>query len=272
MKKKLIENYSSLLMSNNLYDLKQLEEELSIHFTESFMKLLPPSDDHLEWLMCKLRQRRVNKIKGLSLNTDYLDLKDLYSTLDKRDFVTLLYFLKYVENLTFEKLSFDSVNYRKITFEMSDFLKFITIGFYTKKDVLLFDKEKNKTNYYQLNNLKKFFIKLQNHAFATSFSEENFRKLVGIPQLRIKRCNKTKYLLVTVYLLENLFFYEYPFVLPNLFMSKLNSKILNTKLKKDNFEVNFYVLDIFTTKKREKVFFNKRIFKFIFFNNFTNTN
>jgi len=69
---------------------------------------------------------------------------------------------------------------------------------------------------------------------------------IVIPQVKLEKSLKHKYWIARVWLLEELFYYEYPFSFPNIFQ---------TKLTKDQLEVRFKFIQIFSSVNIEKVFF-----------------
>ena len=72
-----------------------------------------------------------------------------------------------------------------------------------------------------------------------------FKSLVAIPQVKLEKSHKLKYWVGRVWLVEELFYYNYPFYLPN---------ISQTKLTKDPFEVRFKFIQVFSSINIEKVF------------------
>jgi len=73
-----------------------------------------------------------------------------------------------------------------------------------------------------------------------------FKSLVTIPKLEVYKCKKSKCWLTRILLLEELFDYNYPFSLPNIFQ---------TKLRKNQLEVRFKFIQVFSSVNIEKVFF-----------------
>nr|QUS63955.1 hypothetical protein [Haslea silbo] len=74
----------------------------------------------------------------------------------------------------------------------------------------------------------------------------HFQSLVAIPQVKLEKSPKLKYWVARVWLVEELFYYNYPFYLPNIFQ---------TKLTKDQLEVRFKFIQGFSSVNIEKVFF-----------------
>lgn len=222
MKGKLIRNYHLLLVENNF---SEFESKLSSHFFTSFGKLLPLQYSYLDWLVVKLRpmQKRLSCIE--SFNSDYIK-SEIQN--DPKTFITFLQFLNYAQSLDYDQKDIENISYRVVTFKLQDFLVF---------------QQNTQKNAYQLQKLKKFFQELQSGILLTSFSDNYFQSLVAVPFVRFEKIQK--FLVVKVWLVEELFYYSYPFYLPNFF---------NTKLSKDQFQVRFQIIKIFASINVEKVF------------------
>jgi len=145
----------------------------------------------------------------------------------------LLQFLTYAQHLHFEIQSLGGIPYRQVTFKVRDFLEFQ-------------NPTVKSTNHYQLEKIKKFLQQLQTGVFLTSFDDTHFQSLVAIPQVKLEKSPKLKYWVGRVWLVEELFYYNYPFSLPNIFQ---------TKLTKDQLEVRFKFIQVFSSVNIEKVFF-----------------
>ena len=87
------------------------------------------------------------------------------------------------------------------------------------------------TNHYQLEKIKNFLQQLQTEVFLTSFDDTHFQSLVAIPQVKLHKCPKQKYWIGRVWLVEELFYYSYPFYLPNFFKQKLTKDELEVRVK-----------------------------------------
>lgn len=94
--------------------------------------------------------------------------------------------------------------------------------------------------------IKNFLKKLQTGVFLTSFDDTHFQSLVAIPQVKLEKSLKQKYWIARVWLLEEFFYYNYPFSFPNIFQIKLT---------KDQLEVRFKFIQVFSSVNIEKVFF-----------------
>jgi hypothetical protein len=159
-----------------------------------------------------------------SFNSDYLK-SEIKS--DPRKLITLLQFVNYVQSLDYEIKNLDDASYRVVTFRIQDFLRL----------------QNKATNNYQLKKIKEFFEELQTGILITSFSSTFYQSLVAVPVVRFEKIQK--FWVAKVWLLEELFYYKYPFFLPNFF---------NTKLTKDEFYVRVKVIQTFASVNLEKVF------------------
>ena len=82
--------------------------------------------------------------------------------------------------------------------------------------------------------------------FWKSFSWRFRNSRVSILQVKLEKCSKQKYWIGKVWLVEELFYYTYPFYLPNFFQQKL---------AKDELEVRFKFIQVFHYLSIEKEFF-----------------
>jgi hypothetical protein len=232
MKRKFIEKYYFLLMENRL---EEFEQKLSSHFLRYFGKLLPLHFSYLDWLVTQLRPIRKQLSLPSGLNSDYIQSKDFYPSSDPKKFVMLLQFLTYAQQLDFKTDFLGDTPYRTFHFRIDHFLKFQ-------------NPTVKSTNYYKLKKVKLFFEELQNGTFLTSFSNTKFQRLVGVPKVNIFKSKKFKWWVAEIWLVEDLFHYKYPFLLPDLFRRKIS---------KDEFDVTFEVLKTYSSVNIEKEFFIK---------------
>ena len=153
---------------------------------------------------------------------DYLESKSLYLSSDPKKFVMLLQFLTYAQQLDFKIDFLGDTPYRMVHFRIDHFLKFQ-------------NPNVKYTSYYnyKLKKVRLFFEELQNGTFLISFSNTKFQRLVGIPKVNLIKSKKLKCWMATIWLVEDLFHYKYPFILPDLFRRKIS---------KDEFDVTFEVL------------------------------
>ena len=227
LKGRVLREYHLLLVDNQF---EEFEQKLSSHFLVSFGKLLPLNYDYLDWLVLKLRPIRKQTFFQSGLNSDYINSEIL---MDTKNFIMFLQFLTYAQYLDFEMESLGKITYRQVKFKVRDFLEFQ-------------NPRVKYTNYYQFEKIKKFIQQLQTGLFITSFNNTHFQSLVAIPQVKLEKSSKHKSWVARVWLLEELFYYDYPFYFPNLFQEKLT---------KDQLEVRFKFIQVFTSVNIEKVFF-----------------
>jgi len=229
MKGKFLQKHHLLLVSNNL---EEFEQKLSSHFLVYFGKLLPLHLSYLDWLVLKLRPIRKQHIFQPGLNSDYIKSEKF---LNKKTFVMFLHFLTYVQHLDFEIEYLGKTSYRQVIFKLRDFLQFQ-------------NPRVKSTNHYQLEKVKNFIQQLQTEVFLISFDDNHFQSLVAIPKVKLDKCPKQKCWVGRVWLVEELFYYRYPFYLLNFFQQKLT---------KDEFEVRVKFIQVFYSLDVEKEFFIK---------------
>ena len=121
MRGKFIRNYQRLLVSNCL---EEFESSLSYSFLSKFGKLLPLSHSQLDWLVLKLRPFRKQKFSSTALKSHYIRKIDYQTSLDRKNFFTLLQFLVYAQTLDYEIDSLKSTRYRLVRFRVQDFLRY----------------------------------------------------------------------------------------------------------------------------------------------------
>jgi hypothetical protein len=229
MKGKFIQDFHLLLLSNSL---EKFEQKLSSHFLLYFSKLLPLHFSYLDWLVIKMRPIRKQLIPAFGLNSDYINPKLSVST---QTFVMLLQFLNFAQDLDFEIDYLGGVSYRQVVFKLQDFLKF--------QNPLV-----KSNNHYQLEKIKEFFHHLQSGAFLTSFTDISFQSLATIPQVKLEKCLQKK-----VWLVDELFYHNYPFSFLNFFQKKLTKYELEVGVKfiqtfnSISVEKDFYIEDFFNT-------------------------
>lgn len=222
----------SLQKSYNLFVLNNFEEielNLTKRFLSYFGKLLPLQNSYLDWLVFKLRPIRKQNNCKLALKSDYIQSE---IALNSKILIQFIQFLNYAQNLDYTIANWDGVYYRKVTFIVRDFIT------YQNSTI-------SSTNRYKLKKIKEFFRDLLTGAVIDSFQSDSFRTLIAIPRIEYEICPKQKYLIANVWMVNELFYYSYPFYFPNFF---------NTKLTKDQFEVRFKFIQVFSSINIEKVF------------------
>jgi hypothetical protein len=233
MKGKFLRKYHKLLISNRK---QEFEQELCSHFLLSFGKLFSLNFNYpyLDWLVIKLRPTRKQRMFQQGLHSDYIKSEIL---MDTAAFVSLLQLLNFARSLDYEVEYLGSTAYRKVVFKLRDFYKFQ-------------DPSVQSESQYQSRKIKEFFQQLQAGLYATSFSDHEFQSLVIIPQIKFEKCSK--HWIGKVWLVEELFFYKYPFYLPNFFQQKLT---------KHELEVCFKMFQVFTSVSVEKKIHVQDFFK-----------
>ena len=108
------------------------------------------------------------------------------------------------------------------------------------------------TNYYRVRKLKEFFKQLQAGLFIHSFDDSYFQSLVIVLQVKFERCFKQQFLTGKIWLVDKLFYYNYPFHLPNIFQHKLTKYELQVRVK---------IFQIFSSVSIKKVIFVEEFFK-----------
>lgn len=79
------------------------------------------------------------------------------------------------------------------------------------------------------------------------FTDSEYRSLVTIPEVKFEKSKQNSWI-VKVWMAEELFYYAHPFLLPS--FSK-------QRITKDQFEVQFKVIQVFSSINLEKKFFIK---------------
>lgn len=231
MKGRFIQNYSKHFINN---DLETFESQLSKHFLLYFGKKLSVDSIFVDWLVIKLRTMRQNQISTSSLNSHYIcPANDFQTVHGRRNFFNLLQFLVYIQDLDYTTDKLGSTSYRLYVFTVKDLVK------YMNPNVC-------PTNYYQFKKVLLFLGELQKNSIIESFSDTEYRSLVTIPELKLSKSAKTGWT-AQVWVAEELFYYSHPFILPHI----QNKKTI------DEFEVQFKMIEIFSSIHIEKVFLVK---------------
>lgn len=225
MKGRFIQGYSQLLMEE---DLEGFEQGLSERFLVYFGKYLPMDSNYLTWLAVKLRSMRPQPLASLMFKTDSIGL---VNTVDqKKKLIRFLHFLVYAKELDYKVESLGSTSYRCVTFRLSEFLR-------------LQKPNLKEVNTHQVDKFRKFFKELQTGFLVSLFSNERFQSLVSVPKVELWKENHSW--VCKVWVVEELFYYNYPFSLPNIF---------HDELSQSEFLVRFEVLKIFSSPDVEKEF------------------
>lgn len=218
----------SLLVDNSF---EQFEKKLYFQFIFNFGKVLPLRYSYTDWLTVKLRPIANQKYLPNGFNSDYI-MKEL--DCDPKQLIMFLQFLNYVVKLDAnfqttwvgEELQ-NPVLCRIVKFKVGDFLSYLNI----------------QNNRYQLNKLRYFFNNIQKGLIQSS-SDEYFQSISAIPLLEIIK--EKKFLIVQALVVDELFSYQFPFLLPDYFQNNP---------KKHEFNAKVHMLKIFTTSDIEKIIY-----------------
>jgi hypothetical protein len=231
MKGKLLQDHHFLLISD-FNCLEEFENKLSNYFIRYFGKLLPLDYSYLDWLATKLRPIRKQLIPEVVLNSDYLKPDSLQLFTERKKLITFLQFLSFAKKLDYTRDYLSGTPFRAVTFRVRDFLKYQYP--ITKSDEKPYMK-----------NLIKFFGELRDNSVIESFSDNHYSSLVTIPKVDLKKSDLNCWV-AKVSIAEELFHYQHPFVLPDLFKEK------NTK---DEFEVLYKFIQVFASVDIKKEFY-----------------
>jgi hypothetical protein len=127
------------------------------------------------------------------------------------------------------------IRYRQVVFRVRDFLKF----------------QNKSTESYQVQKVIKFFTELQKNFRITSFSDRHFQMLLIIPQVKFEKPNQ-QFWIAKIWVVEELFYYDYPFLIPNFFLGENN---------KNKCEVQFKIIQTFSSVEIEKIFLIQEFFQ-----------
>jgi uncharacterized membrane protein len=215
-------------------------EDLLIRKVYKYLcKILPLQYCYTDWLIATLRPVATTAFKLIAnkkgINTDYIKSKIVG---DPIDLVRFIKFLKFTRNLDYQTETLDNgkVIFRVFTFEIRSFLA----------------TEVEKQNRYQIAKLKAFFKGLHKNIVIESFENTYFQSLAAVPLARVyKPTRPGQALIAQVWVADELFYYEFPFYLPDLFFLKLNKHEINVRI---------HVIQSFCIYKLQKIFY---ISKFI---------
>lgn len=225
MKGDWIKEYTNMLMDNSW---ENFENKLSQKFFHYFGKYLRLESKYLVWLAIKLQAIQVKPASSLTFNTDYLT--SIQELNDQKELIQFLKFLQYVKDLDYSLDFLGSTKYRSITFPISSFINFQQPSLKTISS-------------YQMKKFQAFFEKLHKSCIVSMFDDNKFQSLVSVPKAEISK--EGHQWMVTVWIVDVLFYYNYPFSFPDLFPDKLS---------KSQFAVQFEVLQIFSSQTVEKTF------------------
>jgi len=226
MKGRFIEQYSNYFVHNSW---KDFEDVLSQHFLQYFGKHLPINSTYLDWLVVKLRSITPKPIPNLIFKMDYINR--IESIKDQKKVVQFLKFLVYAKDLYYVTESLGSTSYRCVSFRVQDFLRFQDSSF-------------DKKSKYKIQKMKEFFEEFETGFFLNMFRDQKFQKMISIPKVEFWR-EGNRYWVVQIWIVDELFYYNYPFAFPDLF---------DPNISKNKFAVQFEIIRVFSDLGLEKRF------------------
>lgn len=158
---------------------------------------------------------QLKSLSTLTFKTDCLHAS--IQVKDQKKRVQFLKFLVYVCDLEYDCGFLGTTRYRRVTFRLNNFLKKI------------YDSDGSST--YKLNQVRDFCHQIQNDFWVTSFDDRHFQRLVAVPQVELYEEKEWK---EKFWILDDLFYYNYLFSLPDMFrpnLSKYEFSVLSEILK-----------------------------------------
>ena len=211
------------------------EDSMTETFFNYSKKVLAIDENYTDWLIDYYR--RHNPIKK-SLVTGYfsanLELMDIYK---KKHFFKFLQFLAFSRTQDANTKTFWDQSYYIVKFKITDFMDFIKI--------------KNK-NQYQREQLIQFFDKLQTmKPFIKVITNQSFQSSVLFPVIKVrKEFEEYGVWIVEVAILQELYFFDYRFFLPDYFL---------TYQKDFELEVKLHFIQTYSSQSLTKTFYANKI-------------
>nr|YP_010448086.1 hypothetical protein NRL27_pgp113 [Nitzschia dubiiformis]UTQ75567.1 hypothetical protein [Nitzschia dubiiformis] len=235
-----------------------------------FFEIITLENHYVDWLLEKVRPI-ANNARSSTIYSDYItSQRPILSALSIKYFIMFLKFISFTKNLDCEIQKLDSIDYRVIVFRVKDF---------TDECDSLFN---SSNNFYKIDQVKKFLRELQQNIFVEIFNDSHYMQtlaskhqtivemdsLPGIHRVTIFKPSESKYLLAQVVMIDDLFYYLYPFRLPDLFQGNLtkHERLVRVEFVKTfsskYIEKYFYIREFFNTYKisNQKIKDIKQIF------------
>ena len=273
IRRRLIADYKPHFLSNHF---EQIEDSLTREFLNYFWKLLPLENQYVDWLLEKVRPI-ANNARSLIISNIYTDYmtyqKPRVSALTIKNFIMFLKFIRFTKELEYEIQKFDNILYRVLVFRVKDF---------SDECHSLFN---SSNNFYKIDQVKKFLRELQQNIFVEIFNDSHYIQTIAsqhqtiveidslteIHRVTIFKQPRSKYLLARVVMMDDLFYYLYPFRLPDLFQGNLNKheKLVRVEFIKtfsfNDLEKCFHLREFFHTYKisNQKIKEIKQIFIYV---------
>lgn len=233
LKTQLVQSFQEFFFHNQL---EEFESKLVGHFLKYSKKYFVLDSCYTDWLRISLRKIVSNQKPKPNLNSlvsSYLKKGNLEDFVQKERFFKLIQLLSFLRTLGYSRQFLDNQAYCVLEFAVIDF-----IGF-TGGDM---------KSTYQRTKALKFLTSLQDlKPLIQKFSNEEFRRSVMFPYLKLKKQNRKW--TVTLAVVEEFYFYQYPFLFPNSFL------ICNNKY---DLEIKLQLIESFSTVELEKKLLVKR--------------
>jgi len=215
LKNQLVKSFQKCLFTNNL---EEFEGRLVEHFYKYSKKNFVLDTCYTDWLgigLRKLVSPQKSEINSNSLVSSYLRKNSLDYLVQKEQFFKLIQFLSFLRSLEYSRKFIEDQAYCVVEFAVIDFISF-TGG--------------NRKSTYQRTKGLEFLTSLQDlKPLIQKFSENEFRRSVMFPYLKLKKQNRRWTVRMAVG--EELYFYQYPFFFPNSFLICKNKYDLEIKLQ-----------------------------------------
>lgn len=227
-------NYYHILLQESKFE--EFERILSYQFFKYSFEIFSSArqPDHIDWLFHRVRpyqHRDSLAFQQPIIYTHYLNQFDFQQFQKKTDFITLLQLLTFVRSLDLKQKTLTS-KYRQFKFPLRDFLNYTNDG--------------KSTHHYQVIQLKEFLNALRKNIIIESFTDEYYRMLVTIPDIKVYKSKKHRNSwVVEIWIAEDLFEYLCPFLYRDSFKENLN---------KHQFAVLFEIIKVFCSETTRKEF------------------
>ena len=203
---------------NNEFDV--FENQLVIQYFKSFKRILSLDFQYTDWVVDFQRRYGLKNIISPVLVTSYFGNQILSQRNEERLF-HLLQFLSFVKSLNLKpgkdlkKNQIKKRNYYSLKFTLSQFVEFTGIKI---------------SNQSQRNKLIQYFKQLQIlDPIVKEFSDGSFRSYVCFPYVECESRNGNVWIL-EVLVVEELFYFLYPFNFPNSFLGSGSKNALRLKV------------------------------------------
>lgn len=218
LKNQLVKSFQKLLVDNRI---KEFEHDLSKHFYKVSLNSFTVNSCYTDWLVNCVRKTVEKQTLDSFLITDYLENSNVKSFAEKEYLFRFFQFLTFIRRFKGVKQYNGDQVYYFITFPVSDFLQFISVPDVAKK------------RQYQVKKILNFLLSLQKlDPIVKVFSNLAFRSYVCFPYVDCKNTNtSSKYWVIEVLIVEELFSFPYPFQLPRYFLRSASKNDLRLKVR-----------------------------------------